>query len=168
MKDVNISDVAQLVYDNIEKGFFLNSSNGNGIDNTMIIGWGGLLTMHSEKVFLVPVRHSRYTYQLLNNNAYFTVSIPLHPMKDAIKIAGTKSGRDINKFDNINITKANAQVVNVPIVKECELHFECQVISQADMMPQTVVDATINRCYPVGDYHTFFVGKILKCYYTNK
>ncbi|NMD37327.1 MAG: flavin reductase family protein [Christensenellaceae bacterium] len=167
MKDVNISDVAQLVYDNIQNGFFLNSSDGEGNDNTMIIGWGGLLTMHGEKVFLVPVRHSRYTYQLLKNNGYFTVSIPLHPMNEAIKIAGTKSGRDISKFDNKNISKAKAQIVNVPIVKECELHFECQIISQADMMPKTVVDETANCYYSTGDYHTFFVGKILKCYYTN-
>lgn len=167
MKNINISEISQYIIENIGKGFFLNSSDGN-IDNTMIIGWGGPLIMHSVDAFVVAVRPSRFTYELLNKNPYFTISIPLHDMKEQIKIAGSKSGRDIHKFGTEGLTAEKAKSVNVPIVKECGLHIECKIISYADMQDESIEDRTRKLYYADGDLHRFYIGKILEVYYTDR
>lgn len=167
MKEINISDISQYIIENVKQGFFLNSSDGKN-DNTMIIGWGGPLVMHGVEAFIVAVRESRYTYELLNNNPYFTVSIPLHDMKEQIKLAGTLSGRDIKKFGTKGLSGAKAQLVNVPIVEECELHIECKIISYANMIDESIESDTRKRYYPSGDIHRFYVGKILKVYFTDR
>lgn len=167
MTEVNINEISEYIISNIKKGFFLNSSDGTN-DNTMIIGWGGPLVMHSVQAFMIAVRYSRYTYDLLSKNPYFTISIPLHDMNEQIKLAGTKSGRDISKFDTNGLNSQKALVVNVPIVKECELHIECKIISYADMEDKSIDESTRERCYPNGDLHRFYIGKILKAYYTDR
>ncbi len=165
MRQVKANELSAIVFDQIASGFFLNTGNGTE-NNTMIIGWGGLQFIHGRQCFLVPVRESRHTYKLLNENGYFTISIPLHDMKEQIKFAGTISGRDVDKWQGHGITKAEAQIVNVPIVEECELHIECKVISQADMLDAALESETRARCYPKGDLHRLYMGEILSCYYT--
>lgn len=164
MRQVSVNEIANIVFDNISKGFFLNTSNGK-VDNTMTIGWGGLQFMHRKQCFLVPVRKSRYSYELLNQNPYFTISIPLQELKEQIKVAGTLSGRDVDKWQGYGITKAPAQNVNVPIVKECGLHLECRVISYADMQHESLTEDNRKACYPNGDLHRFYIGEIVACYY---
>lgn len=165
MKQIKPNEISSIVFDNIAGGFFLNTSNGTQ-DNTMVIGWGGLQFMHGRQCFLVPVRPSRHTYKLLNENGYFTISIPLHNMIEQIKFAGTQSGRDVDKWQGHGLSKAPAQIVNVPIVAECELHIECKVISYADMREEALDEDTRRRCYPYGDLHRFYMGEILTCYYS--
>ncbi len=167
MKKVEVKEIANIVFEKIPKGFFLTTGNGS-VNNTMTIGWGGLQVMHSKDCFLVPVRESRYTYSLLNQNPYFTISIPLHDMKEQLKFAGTKSGRDTNKWLNHGLSSQKSQVVNIPIVKECELHLECKVISFADMVDESIEKATRSRNYPDGNLHRFYIGEIVACYYTDK
>ena len=41
---------------------------------------------------------------------------------------GVKSGKDINKFKEMNLTPLKAQVVDAPIIKESPLSIECEVV----------------------------------------
>ena len=87
-------------------------------------------------------------------------------MRAQLAFAGSRSGRDVNKFEGHGLTAAPAQAVNVPIVAECELQLECEpmgrVAFQADQLPGDV----LARFYPTQDMHTLFLGRIVKCYLT--
>ena len=98
--------------DNLEKGMkflhtqgaFLTVKDGEKI-NTMTIGWGNIGYVWNRPIFTFMVRKSRYTIDLLKNADNFTVSIPLNKnMKNALKVCGSKSGRDIDKFKECNLT----------------------------------------------------------------
>jgi flavin reductase (DIM6/NTAB) family NADH-FMN oxidoreductase RutF len=101
----------------------------------------------------------------LDIESEFTISVPLSQgLKKQISFCGTRSGRKTNKFDECDITPAQSQLVNVPIIKECELHFECKVVAKHQLIKE-LMDSTIrNRHYPEDDYHMIFYGEILKCY----
>ncbi len=135
--------------------------------NSMIIGWGGLTYYWNKPIFLVPVRISRYTHQALDSTGYFTVSIPLDKdLKKAITFCGTKSGRDYDKLKECGLTAVPGQSVPVPIIGECNLHYECQVVYKQTMDPRHL-DSKINeKSYANLDYHTMFYGEIIACYTT--
>ena len=40
---------------------------------------------------------------------------------------GVRSGRDYNKFEEMNLTPGKASVVNAPIIEESPLNIECRV-----------------------------------------
>ena len=53
---------------------------------------------------------------MIKNAGEFTVSVPTKvPLAEELKFAGTKSGRDFNKFDGHGLTALPAQEVGAPI-----------------------------------------------------
>ena len=119
-------------------------------------------------MFIAAVRPQRYTYDLIKKAGCFTVSVPTdNELKAELIMAGTKSGRDINKFEGHGITAVPAQKVDAPIVKECGLHFECKTVMNGFMMGDTMDQEIKDRCYPQNDLHELFFGEIVACYATD-
>jgi len=52
-------------------------------------------------------------------------------------------------------------------VKECGLQIECVPFGRVDQQSENLTPDVLDRCYPNGDLHTFFLGKIVRCYYTD-
>ena len=114
-------------------------------DNTMTIGWGFIGYCWKKPIFAVVVRPQRHTFELIKKAGCFTVSVPTDDsLRPQLLMAGTKSGRDIDKFADRGITAAPAQSVNAPIVSECGLHFECRTLMQSDMRA-ALMDETVSR-----------------------
>ena len=45
-------------------------------DNVMTASWGFVGVMWGKKIFITPVRESRYTKTFIDKNNHFTISIP--------------------------------------------------------------------------------------------
>jgi len=133
--------------------------------NTMTIGWGNVGYVWNKPIFTVMVRKSRYTYDFMENSDDFTVSIPLSKdLKNALAICGSKSGRDIDKFKECNLTLEKSKKVNTPIIGECELHYECKIVYKQDMNPELLSKDITENSYKEGDYHTLYYGEIVETY----
>lgn len=140
-------------------GAFLTSG-----DNVMVISWGMVGVMWRKRVFVVPVRESRYTKQFVERTDTFTVSVPYAgEMKDSIKFCGTKSGRDYDKWKECNLDKIPAKSIDGFVVGGCEKYFECKVIGKVPMADMDLKDVV--ACYPdTNDVHTFYFGEIVEEY----
>lgn len=148
----------------VPKGAFLTVKK-NGEVNTMTIGWATSGVMWGRNVFVIGVRPSRYTYGLIDMGDAFTVSVPVNQqLKKQIGYVGSRSGRDVNKFEESSLTPVQGMEVDVPIVGECGLHFECKVIAKHQLDPDFIDEVIKNRHYPEGDFHMIFYGEILKSY----
>ena len=146
-------------------GVFLTSRKEK--DNTMTMGWGGITYYWRRPIFIVPVRTTRYTWHAIDDTGEFTVSIPLKDqLKKELAFCGSRSGRDYDKFRECNLTPAPGQAVNVPIVGECDLHYECRVVFKQNMEPSLLDRSILERHYKDHDFHTMFYGEILACYIT--
>ena len=168
MKEISYLEAIQLTTDRLQHGgVFLTV--GGETPNTMTIGWGGVGCVWNRPVFMAPVRPQRHTYEMLKAAGEFTVSVPTkNPLKQELLFAGTKSGRDCNKFDGHGLTAVPAQQVSAPIIRECGLHFECKTLLTQDMTPDRMDPAIIDYTYKAGDFHTMFFGEILRCYLTDE
>lgn len=108
--------IRQVFFDNatelltqLPRGAFL-SVQANDRANTMTIGWGLMGFMWRKPILMVMVRFSRFTYGLMEAADTFTVSLPRSgKYKELLAQAGTLSGRDMDKFKELNIPAAQAQ-----------------------------------------------------------
>ena len=130
----------------------------------MTIAWGTLGYVWSKPVFIVLVKEPRYTYELMKDNDEFTISVPLNgQLKEELIFCGTKSGRDYDKFKELNLT-AEYQELNTPIIKECDFHLECKVLYKQEVNGDDIPKKIHVLYYSSEGYHTMFFGEIVNTY----
>ena len=163
-KEVTYSRYLKDVLEQIPKGAFLTVAMP-GKTNTMTIGWATSGIMWGRPVLVIGVRPSRFTYQGLEVDNTFTVSIPMNQkLKKELSYCGTHSGRDVDKIADTGLQLVKGDKVNVPIIKQCGMHYECRVVAKHQLIPE-FIDSTIkNRYYPEGDFHMIFYGEIISSY----
>ena len=169
-KEIGVLDYSNLVLEKMKPGIFLTTKKDSTI-NTMIIGWGGILVIWGRPMFIVLVRDSRATYDLIESSLEFTVSVPIkNKLLNAIKVCGTKSLREIDKFKYCDITPIAGRKIQTPIIKEADLHYECKVIYKQKLDQFVVPEEVKNKYYYDGNdsNHTVYYGEILDQYIYEK
>ena len=168
-REVNVWDYAGHIMKNIGKGILMTTA-ADGKVNTMTIGWGMIGVQWARPIFIAFVRESRFTKGFVDKTGEFTVNIPLAQAdKDIIAVCGTKSGRDLDKFAQLGLTKEPGMKVGVPGIKEVPLTLECKVIYKQDQDPSAIAPEHISRFYAEGtanehDFHTAYYGEITAAY----
>jgi len=142
-------------------GALLVSKAINTNPNIMAIGWGTIGFIWKKPVFIVLVRPSRYTYELIIKSGEFTVNIPYPSMKNIVDFSGSHSGRKIDKFKKLGLIQIPSRSINVPIIQECAINYECRVLHYNEVNPAILPPEIINEYYHEDDYHRVFFGEIL-------
>ena len=159
------SEHANILLKQLPKGVFI-TVRGETQDNTMVIAWGHIGVIWGRPMFIAYVRYSRYTYDLLREAQDFTINVPVeNPLKEGLKLAGTQSGRDVDKFAQGVLTKAKSKHVLSPIIKECNLHYECKLVYTQTQEPALIPEEIKARYYKDHDTHIMFYGEIVDTYY---
>ena len=169
MKEVNYRDVAPIVLEKLaEGGVFLTVKDRKGRVNTMNIGWGSVAHYWNMPVFVAPVRHNRYTYELLQDADSFTVSVPLDDgMKSALAFVGTHHGNEVDKWAGAHIAPVDAMAVRGAVISQCALHLECKIRLIQPMTPEQMCDEVHKKMYGDEDFYTLYFGEIVACYRTD-
>lgn len=145
-------------------GLLLASVDGQGNPNAMTIGWGAVGIIWGKPIFVVLVRPSRYTYDLIEITNDFTVNVPTPELENEVSYFGTLSGRNQPKFKIKGLTPVPGKKVKSPIVKECAIHYECRVVHKNDVNPEALSEEIRNSAYPQGNFHRIYFGEILAVY----
>ncbi len=165
-KFVDPFDYAGAICKAMGKGILL-TTKCDGKVNTMTIGWGMLGIEWGKPIFLALVRESRHTMQMLNGNGEFTVNIPVCEIdKKILGFCGTKSGRDLDKIQAMNLTLEEPEKISVPGIRELPLTLECKVLYRQAQNANGLSQEIISRYYPgeVQDHHTAFYAEIVSAY----
>ena len=133
--------------------------------NTMTIGWCQLGTLWHLPVCTVYVRPERYTYQFMEQQDYFTVSVLPAEAKETVRVCGTKSGRDMDKIKECGLTLCYG-AGDAPYFEEAELVLVCKKIFVQDMTPDCVVDGKeILHYYNENNgWHRIYTGQVVEAY----
>ena len=131
--------------------------------NTMTVAWGSIGCMWGKPFVQVVVRPVRHTYNFTEKYPTFTVTAFPEEWRPALKLLGTKSGRDGDKIAESGLTVAPSKVVDAPAFAEAELILECRKIYWQDMAPDQFLDDDIHNRYPQKDYHRIYYGEIVRC-----
>ncbi|MDY6012807.1 flavin reductase family protein [Clostridium sp.] len=146
-------------------GAFLTAGDLNDA-NTMTISWGSIGYMWRKPVFMALVRESRYTNEFLESKDTFTVSIPYdNNLKEALKICGTKSGRDINKEEVACIKFVKSKNVEAPVVEGCNKYYECKILYKNKMDLNNFDKDLLDTFYNDKNVeHVLYFGEIVEEY----
>lgn len=160
IQEIGVFDYAGKVLEQIDKGIFLTTKHEETV-NTMTIGWGGVVVVWGRPLFLVLVRDSRATYDLIEKSNEFTISVPLdNRLSRQLAYCGTKSLRDGDKFKACGLTRMPGRKVDTPVIGEAGLHYECKVIYKQTLDQAMIPDRIKSRYYHHNANHTVYYGEI--------
>lgn len=169
-KYIDLWDYAGVILEQVGTAALV-TAKADGEVNSMTIGWGTLGTEWAKPIFTVFVRQSRHTKTLLDKNGEFTINVPLKgaDVKEIMRVCGTKSGRDINKIEQLGLTLEEPDVISVPGIKELPITLECRVVYKQDQNLSLLDEDKRLRYYAPntpndGDYHTAYYGEVLAAY----
>ena len=168
-REVQAFDYAGDICKAMKKGILMTTKNGDFV-NSMVIGWGHIGIEWGRPIFVAYVRESRYTKDMVEQHGEFTVNIPLGEVDpQIIKICGTKSGRDMDKFKELGLETEPGMTVSVPGIRQLPLTLECKVLYQQDQESSAIDSACLQRYYTPGtrngtDFHTVYIGEITAAY----
>ena len=169
-RSIEVWDYAGKILEGIGKGALL-TVQAEGQCNTMTIGWGTLGIEWGRPICTVFVRESRFTKELLDKNPEFTLNVPLDDScKEILKLCGTRSGRELDKFEALGLTREAPEAVSVPGIRQLPLTLECRVIYKQEQVLHQMDEQARSRFYPQtnqfpeGDVHTAYYGQILAAY----
>lgn len=98
----------------------------NGEDNIITVAWAGTICSTPPMVS-VSVRPERYSYEMIKETGEFVINLTTKDLVFATDYCGVKSGREVDKFKEMKLTKETAQVINAPLIKESPVNIECKV-----------------------------------------
>jgi flavin reductase (DIM6/NTAB) family NADH-FMN oxidoreductase RutF len=163
-QNIKYNELSKEMFEQLKKGAFITTKVEEKV-NTMTIAWGGINVIWNRNVFTAYVRYTRDTYKMLENGVAFTISVPLKKnLNDELVYCGSKSGRDYDKIKECNLKLAKGRSVDVPVLADCELHYECKVIYKQAMEPGLIPTEIKDRFYKQNNYHVMYYGEIVDSY----
>lgn len=173
-KKIDVLEHASVIMKALSKGVLLTTKAGEKV-NSMTISWGMLGIEWGKPIFVTVVRESRFTREMLAQNAEFTINAPLDEYdKEIMNVCGSMSGRDMDKIKELNLTLEEPEQISVPGIKELPLTLECKVIYRQLQELDGLSKEDMERFYPQQmpaddimanrDRHIAFYGEIVDAY----
>ena len=94
--------------------------------NIITVAWTGTICTDPAMTY-ISIRPERYSYNIIKSTGEFVINLTTSDLAYATDWAGVKSGRDVNKFEELKLTKEKASNLKVPLIKEAPVNIECKV-----------------------------------------
>lgn len=101
---------------------------GNELEgyNIITVSWGGTVCTNPP-MCSISIRPERYSYDIIKKSGEFVVNLSTARLAKATDWCGVKSGRDINKFEALDLTPMKASKIDAPLIMESPVNLECKV-----------------------------------------
>ncbi len=134
-----------------------------GRDNIITLGWG-LIGPHyrSRPIVVIAVCPPRFSWRFLEETGEFVLAVADDSLRPAVDLCGTKSGRDIDKFEAAGLTRAESADVAAPSVAECLFNVECRTYTK--VAPPHMLLTPKHREQPLERQHTIYFAEVLGTY----
>lgn len=94
--------------------------------NIITIAWTGIINSKPPMTY-ISVRKERHSHPILMKTGEFVINLCTEDLVKATDYCGVKSGRDVDKFREMGLTKEPADLVKCPMIKESPINLECKV-----------------------------------------
>ncbi len=124
----------------------ITSRSTNGKENVMSCAWMTPVSI-DPPLLLICVVKEWYTSELINDSKEFVINIPDYSMLKEVMMAGTLSGRRIDKLQKMGLEVSKGRMVQAPVINKCIGHLECKLVKKVE----------------AGESY-IFIGKVLTAY----
>ena len=119
-------------------------------NNIITIAWTGIINTDPPMTY-ISVKKSRYSHDIISNNKEFVITLTARDTVHATDYSGVKSGKDVDKFKEMNLTPISADKVKVPMIKEAPINLECKVFEIKELPSHDMFLAEIVAVHIDGD-----------------
>lgn len=98
----------------------------DGRPNLITIAWAGTICS-SPPMVSISVRPERYSYQMIKETGEFVINLTTEELVRATDYCGVVSGKEVNKWEKMNLTPMPSTEVKAPGIKESPINLECRV-----------------------------------------
>ena len=131
--------------------------------NILTVSWVGTICSNPALCY-ISVRPERHSYPIIKKNMEFVINLTTKEMAYATDWCGVKSGKDFNKFKEMNLTAGKSSVVKAPIIEEAPLCIECKVkqiipLGSHDMFISEVVNVLADEKFIDSETEAFDMEK---------
>ena len=119
--------------------------------NIITIAWTGIINTTPPMTY-VSVMKSRHSHSLISESGEFVINLVNEELARAVDYCGVKSGRDIDKWKELGLTKADAELVNAPMIAEAPVSLECRVSEIKELPSHDMFMAEIVRVHIADDF----------------
>lgn len=122
-----------------------------GNNNIITIAWAGTICSNPPMVS-ISVRPERHSYEMIKETGEFVINLTTKDLVYATDYCGVKSGRDVDKFKEMNLTPIQGDKVKAPLIAESPVNLECKVtevipLGSHDMFLAEVVSVHVDDKY---------------------
>lgn len=137
---------------------------GNSVQNYNIItiAWAGTICTNPAMTY-ISIRPSRHSYDIIKETGEFVINLTTESLVKATDYCGVRSGRDVDKFKEMNLTIEKANHVSAPLIKESPVNIECKVteivkLGSHDMFMAKVLSVNVDDEY-IDENGTFHLSE---------
>ncbi len=130
--------------------------------NAMTASWGCAGILWGKPVCVLFIRPQRHTHKLIEESEYLSVNILEEKYRDAHKICGSQSGRDIDKIKKCNLTCI--EIDGLVAFEQSESVLTLKKLYADDLRKECFIDKTVLSNYKNDDYHSMYVCEITGMY----
>ena len=133
-----------------------------GNSNIITIAWTGTVCTNPPMAY-ISVRPERHSYQMIRETGEFVINSTTKDLAYATDFCGVRSGKDVDKFAEMKLTKEAASVVSAPMIGESPVNIECKVtevkeLGSHHMFLAEVVAVHVDDAY-MNENNKFELGK---------
>jgi flavin reductase (DIM6/NTAB) family NADH-FMN oxidoreductase RutF len=106
----------------------ITSADADGRANVITLGEVFNISISQPVIVGLAITKQRYSHELISRGRQFVVNLPTASMVEVVDRCGCVSGRDVDKFTEFGLTAVAAAEVAPPLIAECPVNVECNVI----------------------------------------
>ncbi len=148
-------------FEMIADGWMLVTAGTPASWNTMTASWGAMGELWKKKVCFAFVRPQRHTRSFMESSQRFTLSFFDEKYRPALEFCGSHSGRDVDKAAETGLLPFEPMTGAVSF-EQASLVIVARKIYTHDLDPSRFLEAGIQDCYPLFDYHRMYIGEVEK------
>lgn len=119
--------------------------------NIFTVAWVGTICSDPPMCY-ISVRPQRNSYSIIKKNMEYVINLTTKEMAFPTDWCGVRSGRDYNKFKEMNLTPGECSIIKAPLIEESPLCIECRVkevlsLGSHDMFISDVVNIRVDDKY---------------------
>lgn len=161
-KEISANELTANPFELIGSDWGLVTVDAGDKTNMMTVSWGGVGIMWNQPVAYTFIRPQRYTFPYLEDGEYFALCFLEDGNKDALKLCGSKSGKDIDKVKETGLTVVDGE--KAPYFAESKTVLICKKMYAQSLNAESVVEEKVFDAYAEdgSDYHKMYISKIEK------
>ena len=98
--------------------------------NIVTVAWTGTICSDPAMVS-ISVRPERYSHDIIEETGEFVINLVTKDLTYATDYCGVRSGRDVDKFKEMNLTPLPSKMIDAVGIEESPVNIECKEIGRA-------------------------------------